>query len=227
MSRHSLLFSALRRRTAFPLAVMATSWLSACANPDTANSARTDSSSANEQAGHVADVAAAGGVVDTILPIAEHLRRFRVGLDSTDTLSHASASRDALVARWAKAIGANDTTDLNAMLLSRAEFAWLYYPDSPMSRPPYEAPPELLWGQLLASSNKGASQLVKRFGGSVAKATALRCPIPPELLGANRLHAKCEVRLTAPGRDTLQGILFGTIIERGGRFKFVGLSTNL
>ena len=209
-----------------PVATAAIAVLAACSTPDS-RGARTDSSSASEQATHVADVAAKGGVVDSILPIAEHLRRFRVGLDSTDTLAHASPSREELVARWAKAVAANDTADLNAMLLSRSEFAWLYYPESPMSKPPYEAPPELLWGQLLASSNKGASQLVRRFGGSTAKATALRCPAPPEPLGANLLHTKCEVRLTAPGRETLQGILFGTIIERGGRFKFVGLSTNL
>ena len=186
-----------------------------------------ESTPADDQAAHVADVAATGGVVDSILPIAEHLRRFRAGLDSTDTLTFASPSRDALVARWANAIAARDTTDLNAMLLSRAEFAWLYYPESPMSKPPYEAPPELLWGQLLASSNKGVSSLVNRFGGSAAKAAGLRCPAVPESLGANLLHAKCEVRLAAPSRDAVQGILFGTIIERGGRFKFVGLSTSL
>lgn len=186
-----------------------------------------DAAPADDQSAHVADVVAKGGVVDSILPIAEQLKRFRVGLDSTDTLSHASPSREALVARWARAIAANDTTDLNAILLSRAEFAWLYYPESPMSKPPYEAPPELLWGQLLAASNKGASQLTKRFGGSAAKASELRCAAAPEPLGANLLHAKCEVRLAAPARETLQGVLFGTIIERGGRFKFVGLSTNL
>ena len=184
-------------------------------------------SPADEQAQHVAEVVAAGGVVDSILPIAEHVRRFRVGLPITDTLQHASASRDALVSRWAAAIAVNDTVDLNAMIMNRAEFAWLYYADSPMSKPPYEAPPELLWGQLLASSNKGATQLVNRFGGSRVTASRLRCPTPPDTQGSNVLYNKCEVRLTAPGKPTVEGILFGTILERGGRFKFVGLSTDL
>ena len=184
-------------------------------------------SPADEQARHVAEVVAAGGVVDSILPIAEHVRRFRVGLPITDTLQHASASRDALVSRWAAAIAVNDTVDLNAMIMNRAEFAWLYYADSPMSKPPYEAPPELLWGQLLASSNKGATQLVNRFGGSRVTASRLRCPTPPDTQGSNVLYNKCEVRLTAPGKPTVEGILFGTILERGGRFKFVGLSTDL
>ena len=184
-------------------------------------------SPADEQAKHIAEVVAAGGVVDSILPIAEQLRRFRDALPPTDTLRHASPSRDALVTRWAAAIARNDTSDLNAMIMDRDEFAWLYYTDSPLSKPPYEAPPELLWGQLLASSNKGATQLVNRFGGSRVTASRLRCPTPPDTQGANVLHSKCEVRLTAPGKTPVDGILFGTILERGGRFKFVGLSTDL
>jgi len=184
-------------------------------------------SPADDQARHVAEVVAAGGVVDSILPIAEQLRRFREALPPTDTLLHASPSRDALVERWARAIGGNDTTDLNAMIMDRAEFAWLYYPDSPMSQPPYEAPPALLWGQLLASSNKGATQLVNRFGGSAVTATRLRCATPPDTQGVNVLLDKCEVRLSAPGKPSVEGVLFGTILERAGRFKFVGLSSSL
>jgi hypothetical protein len=184
-------------------------------------------SPADEQAKHVAEVVAAGGVVDSILPIPEQLRRFREALPPTDTLLHASQSRDALVARWAAAIAKNDTTDLNAMVMNRREFAWLFYPDSPMSKAPYEAPPQLLWGQLLASSNKGATQLVSRFGGSRVTVSRLRCPTPPDTQGANLQHSKCEARLAAPGKQTVDGILFGTIIERDGRFKFVGLSTDL
>jgi hypothetical protein len=184
-------------------------------------------SPADEQAKHIAEVVAAGGVVDSILPVAEQLRRFRDALPPTDTLRHASPSRDALVARWAAAIAKNDTSDLNAMIMDRDEFAWLYYTDSPLSKPPYEAPPELLWGQLLASSNKGATQLVNRFGGSRVTASRLRCPTPPDTQGTNVLHTKCEVRQTAPGKTPVDGILFGTILERAGRFRFVGLSTDL
>ena len=90
-----------------------------------------------------AEVVAAGGVVDSILPIAEQLRRFRGTLPPTDTLRYASPSPEALVSRWAAAIAKNDTTDLNAMIMDRNEFAWLYYLDSPMSKPPKAAPPSV------------------------------------------------------------------------------------
>lgn len=179
------------------------------------------------QAAHADSVVATGGVVDSILPMAEHLRRFREGLTATDTLRHASPTRDALVDRLARAIASRDSADLNAMVLDRGEFAWLYYPSSMLSRPPYEAPPELLWGQILAASNEGARKLVAHLGGvSKASAEAIRCP-EPKTEGANQLYERCTVRFRAPGRTPLEGILFGTIIARDGRFKFIGLSNHL
>lgn len=183
---------------------------------------------ADSQAAHVAEVVAAGGVVDSIIPIPEALARFRTGLaERPDSLRHGAPSRDALVARWAAAVATNDTATLNALMVDRAEFAWLYYPDARMSRPPYEAPPGLLWGQLLASSEDGATQLLRRYGRARFAVVALRCPEAPVTEGRNRLHERCEVRVrTATG--TLPATrLFGTILERDGRFKFLGYANAL
>lgn len=181
---------------------------------------------ADSQAAHVADVVAAGGVVDSILPIAEHLHRFRASIPAPDTLRHASASVDALVARWAEAISTRDTAALNRMILDRAEFAWLYYPDSRMSKPPYEAPPELLWGQILASSDQGARRLLERHAGRPLVVHSVRCPAGAEE-GANRIREGCTVRLRAGDTLLPEAAYFGSIIERDGRFKFIGLANRL
>lgn len=183
---------------------------------------------ADSQAAHVAEVIAAGGVVDSILPLPEALARFRAGLAANpDTLRHAAPSRDALVARWAAAVAASDTATLNALLLDRAEFAWLYYPGSRMSLPPYEAPPGLLWGQLLATSESGIAQLLRAHGGAPVRVLALRCPAPPVSEGRNRLHERCEVRVRTASRELPFTRLFGTILERDGRFKFLGYANAL
>ncbi len=183
--------------------------------------------SADSQAAHVADVVAQGGVVDSILPIAEHLRRFRATVAShPDTLSHTSPSARALVARWAKAVGTSDTTALNAMVIDRAEFAWLYYDDSPMSKPPYEAPPELLWGQIMASSNEGAKRVQGKFGGKPVEVVDLMCPAA-STEGANRIHQNCVVTVRTSGATLPTARYFGSIIERGGRFKFISLANRL
>ncbi len=182
---------------------------------------------ADSQAAHVRAVAAAGGVVDSILPIAEHLKRFRETLTrQPDTLGSASASVDALVARWAAAVAANDSAAFDAMVIDAAEFAWLYYPESKMSKAPYEAPPGLLWGQILASSNAGVSAVLKMFGAQPLQVDAIKCP-ESVVEGPNRLHERCVVILRRGASAAQEGRFFGTILERDGRFKFVGLASEL
>lgn len=186
-----------------------------------------DLTEAEKQAAHVKDVVASGGTVDSIIPVAEALRRFRTDLPKQDTLAHASASREALVQRLAAALTASDTSALNAMVLNRAEFAWLFYEESPLSRPPYEAPPALLWSQILIGSDDGARQLVNRLGGKPITVSGFTCPNAAEVEGRNTLHKRCTVRFTAQGEKPLEGNLFGSILERDGRFKFVGLGNRI
>jgi hypothetical protein len=184
-------------------------------------------SSVDSQAAHVREVVAAGGVVDSILPIDEQLRRFRVELtDRPDTLRHASASIDALAKRWGRAVTSRDTTALNEMTIDRAEFAWIYYPGSKLSKPPYEAPPQLLWGQILANSDDGARQLFSRFGGKRFTVESVNCPAPGDTTGTSLVHSECRVKVkTANGM--VEDRLFGSIVEHQGRFKFLGYANGL
>lgn len=183
---------------------------------------------ADSQAAHVRDVAAAGGVVDSILPIEEHLRRFRATLSrQPDTLQHASSSIDALVERWRAAVSSSDTAAFDAMVIDAAEFAWLYYPDSKMSKPPYEAPPGLLWGQVLAGSNDGVRASLKAYGGKPLQVTKTTCADSVVVEGMNRLHEQCLVTLRSGDGPSVQIRVFGSILEREGRFKFVGLANAL
>lgn len=218
------------RARGIALALLATVLACSAETPsaDTTSARSAPRTAADSQAAHVAHVVAAGGVVDSILPAAEHLRRFRASMPvAPDTLRHASGSIDALVTRWAKAVAARDTAELNRMTLDRAEFAWLYYPDAAVSKPPYEAPPELLWGQILAASDDGARRVLARFGGRELDAGRIRCPDSVEVEGANRIRQHCTMRLRAGGTTTPETRYFGSIIERDGRFKFIGLGNRL
>jgi len=189
---------------------------------------QTPMTSADSQRQHIAEVVAAGGVVDSILPIAVQIERFREGLPSPgDTLRSASPTRKALIDRWAKALAKSDTADLRAMVIDRAEFAWLYYPGSAMSLPPYEAPPQLLWGQIMASSNEGARGLAKRFEGKPLTVRSVTCPQKPSIEGKNFLHQRCSVSVVSGGVVVDEGRLFGTIVERDGRFKFLGYANSM
>lgn len=182
---------------------------------------------ADSQAAHIAEVVAAGGTVDSILPIAEQLRRFREGLPATDTLRHAARSRDLLVQRLAAAISSNDTTSLNQLVIDRAEFAYLYYPTAAISKPPYEAPPQLLWGQILAASDEGIARLLKRVGGQRIEVESVTCADPVTVEERNTLHERCELTVRVGGGGVTRERWFGTIIEREGRFKFIGYANAL
>ena len=186
-----------------------------------------DKAPADDQPQHIADVVAKGGVVDSMLPIAEQLERFRATIsERPDTLRHASKSIASLVTRWTLAVASSDTVALNAMLLDRAEFAWLYYPGSKMSLPPYEAAPQLLWGQMLSTSEAGVQSVLKVLASSSYKVAGVNCPNPPVVEGANRLHEGCNIKVERAGASS-EGAYFGTIIERDGRFKFVSYASRL
>src|SRR5262245_7724799 len=86
---------------------------------------------------HPRDTAVATGYVDSILPIPEQVRRFTENLAPVSQLAGGTKSRDALVTQFAKAVERADTTALRRMVLSRAEFAYLYYPFSQYTHPPY------------------------------------------------------------------------------------------
>ncbi|MBL0939515.1 MAG: hypothetical protein IBJ03_11505 [Gemmatimonadaceae bacterium] len=187
----------------------------------------TPRTAADSQAAHVAEVIAAGGKVDSILPMAEHLRRFREGMTAPDTLRSAAPTREALVSRWLTAVSASDTTTLTSLLLDRAEFAFLYFPSSPMAAPPYEAPPQLLWGQIMASSNEGLPKVLNRYAGKSLSNPALACPDSAVVEGDNRTWTRCTLTFSVKGEARASGQFFGTILERGGRFKFVGYANRL
>lgn len=194
--------------------------LVACSEP----SPRT---AADSQAAHIADVVKSGGVVDSILPIAEQLQRFTAGMVAPDTLRFAAPSREALVNRWLTAVAGSDTAALNALLLDRAEFAFLYYPTAAVSKPPYEAPPQLLWSQILAASNDGVPKVLARMAGQSVALQQISCPDSVQTEGRNVLHSNCQLTVRIGQGAPVTARFFGTVFERDGRFKFLGYANGL
>lgn len=166
-----------------------------------------------------------GYVIDSVLPVEEELRRFRVGLDAVPTaLEGGARSREALVRRFFDALASADTATLRSMLLSRAEFAYLIYPSSPYTHEPYRQPPGLVWMQLRSATARGGTRLLERARGF--QYLSHRCDAEPAREGQNALWRHCRAKVvTAPG-DTTRMALFGVIVERDGRFKFASYDTD-
>jgi hypothetical protein len=166
------------------------------------------------------------GHVDSAIPIDEALRRFRRDLPKPEALRGGSVSREKLVRGFVRALEVRDTVALRRMVLKADEFAWLYYPSSPLSGPPYELPPGLMWFQLQGESEKGGSRLLAERAGRPLRYVDHVCA-PTRIEGQNRIHSHCELRHLTPAGDTVAERLFGLIIERNGSHKFVSYANRL
>lgn len=169
----------------------------------------------------------ADAAADVSVPRAAELTQFRAGLAEPQGLSGGAPSRDALIAAFAGALERRDTAALADLVLSRAEFAWLYYPTNPQARPPYDLAPDLMWFLLRNTSEKGARRLLGERAGVPLNVVGHRCDPATSREGRNTVTGPCIVRrLTARG-DTIEERLFGLILERGGRHKFVSYANKL
>ena len=166
---------------------------------------------------------AGAAAADSTVPLAVRLERFRDGLDAPATFTHGAASRDELVARFAAAVQRNDTAALGTLALTRAEFAWLYYPEAPESAAPYELEPSLMWFTLQTNSGRGLRALLDERGGKPLGVLGHECD-GVRRHGKLALWGPCLVRrLRGPG-DTVAERLFGPIVERDGLYKFVSFA---
>jgi hypothetical protein len=162
-----------------------------------------------------------GYTVDSILPIEEQLRRFRVGLSAAPSgLEGGANDRDAVVKALLRGLETGDAALLGRLTISRAEFAYLVYPESPYSAGPYQQAPDVVWLRRSAASATGLRRLLERLGGSPIELRSVRCGEEPVTEGSNRIWNECLVRLARAG-DEMSLELFAGIIERAGHFKIL------
>lgn len=163
-----------------------------------------------------------GDVIDSILPMAEYQRRFREGLVEVTALEGGAESPEALARGFLAAVSARDTAALRQMLLTRAEFAWLLFPDHRYSEPPYELDPAIFWMQVTAENGKGLERVLQRYAGMPLTMERLECRADTlqMLRGPTTLLGPCTVRYRTAD-STITRRLFGSVIKREGRVKFV------
>ncbi len=125
-----------------------------------------------------------GYIVDSILPVAEEIRRFNAkNGERPSGFAHGAATRSSLVSAFVSAIEQNDTTALARLVVDRNEFGYLVYPSSPNAAPPYRQSPDLVWTMRSAGTDKAARRLLARFGGRPLGFHGYSCPSRPERQG--------------------------------------------
>jgi hypothetical protein len=169
----------------------------------------------------------AATVVDSVVPREVALARFREGLAEPESLTGGAPTREALVRSFARALEAGDTAALMAMALTRAEFAYLYYPTTPQGLPPYDLSPSLMWFTLEAGSRRGLARLLDQRAGHPLRYLSHTCDPSVSVEGENRVVGPCLIRHRDATGAVREERLFGLILERGGRFKFVSYANKL
>lgn len=167
-----------------------------------------------------------GYVIDSIFPIEEEIRRFNAELVRPDSLIGGARSRAELVRRFEKALARQDTAGLLELIVSRAEFGYFVFPESPYARPPYKTKPAIVWMQLLSDSERGLSRLLERVAHEQIRISGLQCLAEAEREGRNRYWRHCTVNLRDSTGASRRLQLFGQIVERDGRMKFLSYSTD-
>lgn len=161
-------------------------------------------------------------VTETVPTIENELAAFRSGLANEPRMLQGPSSRDSLVRLFEKALASNDSAALDRLVITREEFAYLYYPESKLARPPYELDPQTMWMQIDAQRQRGLRRLLARYGGGKLRIRDLQCR-DPERENAVVIQ-QC---LVVTSEATAPTQLFGSILERDGRFKFVGYANRL
>ena len=165
--------------------------------------------------------------VDTVVPREVALRRFQDASRRVESLAGGEPTREALVRAYIRALEQRDTVTLARLLLTRDEFAFLYYPTTPQGLPPYDLAPELMWFILSQGSERGLGRALQERGGSPLGYVSHRCDRTPSREGQNLVWGPCVVRRRLPDGRTGAERLFGLILERGGRYKFVSYANKL
>jgi len=168
---------------------------------------------------------APGGRIDSVLPMAEYLRRFRHGLTEPMRLEGGTTTREALARQFLAAVAVQDSGAMRRLLLSPAEFAWLVFPQHAYSAPPSELDPAVFWQRLGEESDEGLRATLRRFGSHTLGFRELRCQRDTVQLrpGPASLWSSCRMTYRN-GSKVETHRLFGSIVERDGRFKLLSLA---
>jgi hypothetical protein len=192
----------------------------ACDRPSSEHEGGRSRSEAQDRAAR----ATPGYVVDSALPPAELLRRFRAGIDSIPTTLNGPGSREALVKQFFVALERRDIREVQSLVVDKAEFAYLVFPDSRQSLPPFNQSPEIAWLLMQSSSNKSLGRLLQRAGGGQVRYLEHSCATT-ERDGLMWVHGACTVRVFVSGQYVTRQ-LFGAIVEHGGRYKLLSFDND-
>lgn len=167
-----------------------------------------------------------GYVVDSVFSPEENLRRFQATVSgpAPARLSGGAPTTDALIRRYWALLVAKDTLAMTPLVVSRAEYAYLYFPES--TEGANGMPPHIGWELILSQTGRGLTRALlaaERGAGTVVRT---ECSATPMRMGRSTVYGPCGVVIQRNGiEETIW--LAKTLIERDGVHKLLGLQNEL
>ncbi len=168
-----------------------------------------------------------GYVIDSLFTPEENLRRFQATTlaPPSGRLSGGAKTTDALVRRYWELLVQGDTLAMSALLVSRAEYAYLYFPESVEGRS--GMPPAVGWELIVRLSGSGLTRALlaaKRGPATLVRTTCT--DVPPITMGESTISGPCGVVIRRDGVEETVWIA-KSILTRDGVHKLLGLQNDL
>lgn len=134
-------------------------------------------------------------------------------------LPHSHQSPDALARSVLTALEKRDANALLALALTREEFTEHVWPDLPAARPERNLSPGFVWGDLNQKSNVALRNTLAAHGGKKYELISIRYLGETTQYDSYRVHRESELTVKEPGGVARQIRVFGSVIEKDGRYK--------
>ena len=134
-------------------------------------------------------------------------------------LANAESSPEEIVLAVLDALERKDSEHLRELALSEEEFREIVWPELPAARPERNLPFSDVWGDLKVKSDAALAGLLKEYGGRALVLTDLRFRGGTTQYESYVVHRTPTLRVLDAGGVDHELRLFGSILERGGRFK--------
>lgn len=167
-----------------------------------------------------------GYVVDSVFSPEENLRRFQATVSgpAPARLTGGAPTTDALIRRYWELLVAGDTLAMTPLIVSRAEYAYLYFPES--TEGASGMPPHIGWELIMAQTGRGLTRALVAAGKGPATVLRTQCSDEPRRVGRSSVYGPCAVVIRRNGfEETIW--LAKTLIERDGIHKLLGLQNEL
>ena len=134
-------------------------------------------------------------------------------------LPNSHESPEAMAQAVLAALAAKDTNALHALALNKNEFTEYVWPELPAARPERNLSPAFVWGDLNQKSNIMLRETLAEHGGKNYALVSVKFLGETTEYKSYRVQRESELTVKTPDGAERQVRVFGSVIEKGGRYK--------